>query len=287
MPTQASDERPNVVLIIGDEHNAKVLGCAGHPDVQTPNIDRLAAEGVMFERAITVCPICTPTRTSIYCGQYLLNHGYCGLAGEHEPDMSWLPHIFTHLRRAGYVTAVTGVLHLPRGWVEDELDYRRSDYRKYLEEIGGYYNEVQQRYSDSNLPLNKTGPGSFSHDGGPSPMSYPDTNEGYTARESIALLDEFGDRPFFLQVGFQRPHSPYTPAPRFWEMYDEYEITLPPNADYDMYRTCGRSVRAWRASPRNGSTSRRHTRRGAVAICALIWAASARLTTRSAWCERP
>ena len=62
--------RPNVLFIVADQHNAKVLGCAGHPDVHTPHLDRMAAEGVRFTNAITQNPICTPSRTSFLSGQY-------------------------------------------------------------------------------------------------------------------------------------------------------------------------------------------------------------------------
>lgn len=64
----------NILLILSDQHNAKVLGCKGHPDVKTPNLDRMAAEGVRF--AITQNPICTPSRVSYLSGQYCHNHGY-------------------------------------------------------------------------------------------------------------------------------------------------------------------------------------------------------------------
>ena len=63
-------KQPNVLFIITDQHNAKVLGHKGHPDVKTPNLDQLAAEGVRFENAITQNPICTPSRMCYHSGQY-------------------------------------------------------------------------------------------------------------------------------------------------------------------------------------------------------------------------
>jgi choline-sulfatase len=70
---------PNVLFIISDQHSAKVLGHAGHPDVKTPSLDRLAAEGVRFETCIAQNPICTPSRVSFLSGRYCHNHGYYGL----------------------------------------------------------------------------------------------------------------------------------------------------------------------------------------------------------------
>jgi len=66
---------PNILFIIADQHNAKVLGHAGHPQVRTPHLDRMAAEGVRFTNAISQNPICTPSRMCYLSGQYPHNHG--------------------------------------------------------------------------------------------------------------------------------------------------------------------------------------------------------------------
>ena len=90
---------PNIVFFLSDQHNAKFLGHKGHPNVKTPNIDRLAAEGVRFDNAITQNPICTPSRVCFLSGQYCHNHGYYGLSG---PNPRGLPTVLGHFRRAGY-----------------------------------------------------------------------------------------------------------------------------------------------------------------------------------------
>lgn len=59
---------PNVLFILSDQHNARLLGCAGQPTVRTPNLDRMAAEGVRFANAITQNPICTPSRMCYLSG---------------------------------------------------------------------------------------------------------------------------------------------------------------------------------------------------------------------------
>ena len=91
-------KRPNILFILSDQHNAKLLGHKGHPDVQTPNLDRMAAEGVRFDNAITQNPICTPSRVSWLSGQYCHNHGYYGLSG---PNPKGLPTVLGHFRHAG------------------------------------------------------------------------------------------------------------------------------------------------------------------------------------------
>ena len=105
-----TSKQPNILFILSDQHNAKVLGHKGHPDARTPNLDRMAAEGVRFENAITQNPICTPSRVSWLSGQYCHNHGYYGLFG---PSPKGLPTVLGHFRKAGYRTAAIGNTQFP------------------------------------------------------------------------------------------------------------------------------------------------------------------------------
>ncbi len=138
------DKKTNILFILSDQHNAKVLGFRDHPDVQTPNLDRMASEGVHFENAITNNPICTPSRICWHSGQYCHNHGYYGLSG---PNPNGLPTIPGHFRRAGYHTAAIGKIHCPENWIEDDSDLfhetcgcsvggRSPEYAAYLEDRG-------------------------------------------------------------------------------------------------------------------------------------------------------
>ena len=119
---QAKDgqmKAPNILFLVADQHNAKLLGHQGHADVQTPHLDRMAREGCRFENAITQNPICTPSRVSFLSGQYPHNHGYYSLSG---PNPGGLPNIFGHFRHFGYFTAAMGKIHCPEYWVEDDCD---------------------------------------------------------------------------------------------------------------------------------------------------------------------
>ncbi len=69
-------EPRNLLVIMADEHNPKILGCAGHPLVKTPHLDALAARGTRFDRAYTNCPICVPARASFATGRYVHDIGY-------------------------------------------------------------------------------------------------------------------------------------------------------------------------------------------------------------------
>jgi choline-sulfatase/uncharacterized sulfatase len=246
-------QKPNILFILSDQHNAKVLGHKGHPDVKTPNLDRLAAEGVRFDNAITQNPICTPSRVSWLSGQYCHNHGYYGLSG---PNPRGLPTVLGHFRRAGYKTAAIGKIHCPEYWVEDDCDLFREtcgcsvggrchEYAAYLEERGltdledhGAMNEFGRR-------------GRQTVEGRPSKVSYEDSQEGWCVRRAMTFMAACAERkePFFVHVSLPKPHQCYTPAQRFWDLYDESRLTLPPNADYEMADKAPhlrRSAEGWR-----------------------------------------
>ena len=117
----------NVLHIIADQHQAGLMGCAGHAQAITPNLDRLARKGVRFSHAYTQNTICTPSRVSILSGQYCHNHGYYGLPG---PRPAALPSYLAHFRAHGYRTAAFGCIQPPndpRNWLETHVD-RFGDY---------------------------------------------------------------------------------------------------------------------------------------------------------------
>jgi arylsulfatase A-like enzyme len=228
--------KPNILFIISDQHNAKVLGHKGHPNVKTPHLDRLAGEGVRFENAITQNPICTPSRVSYLSGQYCHNHGYYGLSG---PNPGGLPTVLGHFRRAGYRTGAIGKIHCPEYWVEDDCDHFRDaggssiggnpEYNAYLSEKGVLQDADYGRFQEQR-------PGAQSWDGRVSRMKYEDSPEGWIASETIGFMAQTvaEGKPFFVQASFPRPHQIYAPSEPFWSMYDEGELVLPPNAEYDM-----------------------------------------------------
>ncbi len=230
--------QPNVLFMVADQHNAKVLGHRGHPDVKTPNLDRMAAEGITFANAVTQNPICTPSRVSFLSGQYCHNHGYYGLSG---PNPGGLPNLFGHFRGAGYTTAALGKIHCPEYWVEDQTDVFHETCRT---SIGGrsdaYTSFLKSRGKaglEDHIGLPEFGErGRQSMEGRPSPLSFEDAQEGWIANQAVDVMREAAsrDQPFFVHVSFPRPHQCTSPSPQFWDLYDESDLTLPPNADYEM-----------------------------------------------------
>ena len=231
-------KQPNVLFILSDQHNAKVLGHKGHPDVVTPNLDRLAAEGVRFDNAITQNPICTPSRVSWLSGQYCHNHGYYGLSG---PNPAGLPTVLGHFRRAGYRTAAIGKIHCPENWVEDDSDMfhetcgcsiggQSKEYADYLAERG--LTELEDHGAMQEFGVR----GRQTVEGRPSKVSFADGQEGWGVRKAAEFMGQCAsdDVPFFVHISLPKPHQCYTPAQQFWDLYDEPSLTLPPNADYEM-----------------------------------------------------
>ena len=116
----------NVLHILSDQHQAACMGCEGHAQALTPNMDRLASEGTRFSAAYTQNPICTPSRMSMYTGQYCHNHGFFGLGG---PRPEGMQSFLGHFKQHGYKTAVIGKTHVPnqpRDWLLDHVDYWMS-----------------------------------------------------------------------------------------------------------------------------------------------------------------
>lgn len=230
-------KKPNVLFILSDQHNAKCLGHKGHPDVLTPNLDRMAAEGVRFDNAVTQNAICTPSRMCFISGQYAHNHGYYGLSG---PKPNGLPTIFGHFRGHGYRTGVIGKGHCPEYWLEDDCDVfhetahcsiggRSREYARYLSEREIEHLEDHAAWQEFGRR------GTQTCDGRPSKVSYRDGQEGWSVTKGIEFMRQAKQDgvPFILHVSFPKPHQCYTPAQEFWDLYDEAKLTLPPNADFE------------------------------------------------------
>ncbi|MDX2225924.1 MAG: sulfatase-like hydrolase/transferase [Verrucomicrobiae bacterium] len=225
----------NILQIVSDQHIARCLGSAGHPQVLTPHLDRLAREGVRFTDAYTQNPICTPSRVSLLSGQYCHNHGFYGLSG---PSPIHLPSLLSHFRAHGYRTAGIGKLHmpnLPRDWIYPHCDLyaecyeygptaEKSPYYASLEALG-----LREKEDSILLP---EFPGSHHHDARPSLLPYEHSVEGWSVAQAIRFMEECGSRPFCMQVSFPRPHQAFTPDRQFWDMYPE-NLATPPTLHQD------------------------------------------------------
>lgn len=228
----------NVLFVISDQHLATCMGCEGHPQAITPNMDRLAREGVRFDRAYTQNPICTPSRVSILSGQYCHNHGYYGLSGP-RPDR--LPSFLGHFRAHGYRTAGIGKLHTPNDpddWLKPHLDLYAESYS-----YGGrgrsespYFDYLAARGlrdQEDSIRLPEF-PGAQQDEGRPSLLPYEHSVEGWCVQQAVTFIDESraAGQPFCMEVSLPRPHQCYTPDQTFWDMYPD-DLELPPTLYQD------------------------------------------------------
>lgn len=227
-----SSERFNVLMVLADQHHADLMGCAGHGQVLTPNLDAFAATGMRFTNTFCQNTICTPSRVSILSGQYCHNHGLYGLTG---PAPLGLNNLMRQFRAAGYRTAAIGKLHLPnapRNWLADDVDLLADSYESADGTIGksAFLDELEalglRKLEDSwHNPWNY-GPGTISLDAMPSRLPYEHTQDVWSARQAIDFIDAAGEQPFCMQVALQRPHHPLLPNEKFWSLYPS-DLDLP------------------------------------------------------------
>lgn len=274
MPDGPTD-RLNVLEVIIDQHQAAILGCEGHPQVLTPNIDRLASSGVRFTGAYTQNPICTPSRVCIFSGQYCHNHGYYGLSG---PRPEALPSFFSHFRDQGYRTGGIGNLHTPnypRNWLETHLDLFDDTF----ESVDGrnretrFYDKIRSLglLEDEDFYLGQTHPELYM-EGMPSRLPFELSQEGYCVEAAREFIDGCYGRPFCLQVSLERPHEVFYPARRFWDLYRE-DLDLPPTLNQDPsgrpppFRAAFESFHRWQGSlePKTFEAAARRLWRGYLA----------------------
>jgi len=225
--------RPNVLMIVVDDLRDDI-GCFGNPLAKTPNIDRLAARGIVFDRAYCQQAVCSPSRTSLLTGQRpdvtqvwdLKTHFRAAL-----PDCVTLPQCF---KEAGYHTAALNkVYHRGyedgRSWSEPHwypsgktVDTDPADWTK---QIDKKYGKGVEEYADSTV-RNESGKGpafevSTKHD--------DELPDGFTAAEAVRRLATYKNsgKPFFLAVGFLKPHLPFVAPKKYWDLHDPAAIPVP------------------------------------------------------------
>ena len=226
---ESAAERPNVLFIAVDDLRP-TLGAYGDPVAQSPNIDRLAATGTTFMRAYCQEAVCTPSRASIMTGRRPDETGVWNLYTrfrERLPDVETLPQYF-HQR--GYAATAFGkIFHSqepyqdPASWSEPATLYKNDISEAY------FLPENQASKPAANRPItgrkmNATEAADVADE------RYPD---GKIARHAVDWLqrraEREADEPFFLAVGFHKPHLPFSAPRRYWDLYDRESFTTVPN----------------------------------------------------------
>lgn len=227
----------NVLLLVADDLNCS-LGCYGQPLMKTPNLDRLAARGVRFDRAYCQFPLCNPSRASFLTGLRPDTHrafvNYVHFR-EAVPDAVTLPQTF---KNAGYFTARVGKLFhygVPLQIGTDGLD----DAPSWTRVINPRGRDVADEDKITTLRPDQKGAARFGAVLSWLAADGPDTEQtdGIGATEAIQLLEQNRDRRFFLGFGCFRPHTPYVAPKKYFDLYplDRIELPTVPSNVKDLY----------------------------------------------------
>lgn len=222
--------QPNILWICTDRQRSDTLGCTGNPWVTTPNLDALAAQGVVFQQAHAQCSICSPSRASFLTGRYprttrLTRNGQTIPADERL--------ISRLLANAGYVCGHGGKLHLSAGapdltaWSEIRIDDGYTAFDWSLHPPGPPVNAYTAWLSEHNIPFQRTPvEGSrYIEVGMPAEWSNP----AWTAQRAINFIRCSKDlgRPWFFTCSIEAPHNPFDPPERFLRPYLDRLDDLP------------------------------------------------------------
>lgn len=239
------DRRPNIILITTDQQRFDALGINGNAVIRTPNIDRLAAEGVNFANAFVQNPVCVPSRACLQTGRYTHQHGvtYMESVVDDTPGLPEHEKTFMEiLRENGYYTGATGKIHM---YPEKGFDWHKltggkgqrwlhaegsplgpgplgREYAAWLERRRpGAYEEIYaaRRAQESYRELGVMD----------IPVSDGEYIESWIAEESAGFIRRRAreDGPFFLWCGFCGPHGPFDPPEPYRSMYSPESVPLP------------------------------------------------------------
>ncbi|MDQ8200645.1 sulfatase [Pelagicoccus enzymogenes] len=255
----------NVLVFFMDDLRPE-LGCYGETYIQTPQMDRLASEGVLFERAYCQQAICGPSRISMLAGKY--------------PDRLGIQDLWTPLRKS-----IPDAMSLPRYF--KEAGYRTLSFGKVYHHQGDdkeYWTELPdrpgQKYADPEVlesirmrseEADKLGMSTrekFSYTAGP-PTEIAEVEDevyqdGAVAEQAIEALGRYKEEPFFMCVGFSKPHLPFAAPKTYWDLYEreQFEVperTLPVGAPDIAFTNWG-ELRAYQGMPGDGFLSDEQTR---------------------------
>ena len=230
-------ERPNILLILSDQHSPHVLGCAGDDVVQTPHLDGLAARGVVFDAAYCPAPLCVPSRMSLMTGRHPCQNQVWTNAGMLGSEIPTFAHA---LGAAGYEVVLGGRMHFVGP------DQRHGFERRLIGDVLGAF-PGGPGPDLGTVPLSTTGQCRESVlVAGPGRTGYQAYDDAVTAECEAFLRNPRSaqDRPFCLVAGFVLPHCPFICPRADYEYY--HDRVLPPRIGAEDMRSVHPAVRAFR-----------------------------------------
>ncbi len=210
----ASAKKPNIIFLLADDQDLSSVACYGNTDVKTPNMDKLAADGVLFERHYNTTAICMASRANIFTGMYEYKNGTNFEHGNMKPAV-WAKTYPVLLREAGYLTAFAG---------------------KFGMEVDGRGQNGKPGMCETDFDFWAGGPGqtSFATKANKALAKYaeefPHATLAYGAFSQNVIRESVKQKkPFCLSISFKAPHKPATPDPRYNDIYAGKKFTKPAN----------------------------------------------------------
>ncbi len=228
-----AQDRPNIVFILTDDQSYDLLGCTGNPIVQTPNIDNIAQEGILFTNAHVTSAICTPSRISILLSQYERKHGVNFNSGTSVSDTAWANSYPVIMRNNGYYTGWVGKNHAPvgnggydSGLMEKSFDYWYAGHGH----LGFYPKDNHSIFNDA---IAFTQPEIINE----GVNEFLDPNARKLKGAVHFLENRPQNKPFMLSINFNLPHGAGTRSMELKEtddaiyktMYRDLDLPLPEN----------------------------------------------------------
>lgn len=225
--TYEKESPPNILFMMADQMRSDALSCAGNKAIRTPNLDRLASEGVRFANAFSSTPSCTPARAAILTGLSPWYHGMLGYGAIATRYPYELPRA---LSAGGYYTCSLGKDHfgwnsttnegIPHGYDETDL------YDGLTEEVDNY--DEWFMYVNPGVNPMATGLEYNDYRGRPYALDEYYHPTAYVGRAAVKFLETYNKtKPFFLKVSFHRPHSPYDPPKSWMDQYRPEDMPDP------------------------------------------------------------
>jgi len=262
--TALSARRPNVLFIAVDDLRPQIR-CYGKTFMHTPHLDRLAQRGVLFERAYCMVPTCGASRASLMTGIRPSPNRFINYLAWAEKDAPGVTTLNTHFRKHGYITISLGkVFHHAtdnvNGWSERPWRPTTGDYHdKQLQSRA--MAEHRKKYPQGKKPRGMPYEAFDAPD-----QSYRDAENASKAIAHMQRLAKHKDAPFFLAVGFYKPHLPFCAPQKYWDLYDASKIDIPYNykapegGPKEALHTSG-ELRAYASIPPRGPVDRETARK--------------------------
>jgi len=227
--------QPNILIIHADQHRMDCIGAYDNRDVKTPNIDKLAEEGVIYHNAYCPLPVCTPSRYSLLSGMYVHEHNGWTNHSTLNPNIETFPEV---LKSAGYKTKAIGKMHFAPTYLDlgfEEMILSEQDGPGRWDD--DYHRDLMKNdlvdaidLVDQRQEYRKNAPGKYWESFGTIPTNLPDEfySTNWISNHAVEALKEWDQTGNMLMVGYIKPHHPFDPPKKWAERYNPDKLELLP-----------------------------------------------------------